>query len=181
MNDRIRETHQLVESRFGRQFGENKKSTLEDMIKFASEIVENYSESKRMLETVFVELRALEGLIMPKKIALDAFVENQEEDSNAKSAHLLPPDDQAESGSDAGIDRRSTKRRYSIKSEPGDINKEGKRQKLKRISKSASQIGVRERSKKDRNAVKKRSKGNKLSMYVTTQWAYDVVSTSKFG
>jgi hypothetical protein len=168
MNDRIRETHQLVELRFGRQFGENQKSSLEDMMKFASEIVENYSESKRMLDVVFQELRALEELIMPKKMALDGFVDSQAAESQAKTKSLVPPDDQFESGSDVGFDRRSaeasTKRRYSIRSEPGDI-KEGRRQKLKRISKSASQIAVREKLKKDRSTIKKsRSKGNKFCM-----------------
>ena len=165
MNDRIRETHQLVESRFGKQFGENKESTMEDMLNFASEIVENYSESKRMLEKVFLELRALEEKVMPKRMDLDRFPENKAEDLDAKCKNLISTEVQFESGSDTGVDRLSTdafsKRRYSIKSEPGDI-KERTNKTLRPMSKSTSQIVVRERLRKDRGAGKKGSKGRHI-------------------
>ena len=170
MNDRIRETHQLVEARFGKQFGENKKSTMEDMIKFANEIVTNYSESKRMLETVFLELRLLEELIFPKTIVVDQFPKNAVVDIDAKSRNLIPSDDQFNSGSDTGLNHTqsidaSVKQRYSIKSEPGDIIMQRMKQKHKSMSKSASQIRVRDKLKKDRGAVKKRSKGKHVQFY----------------
>ena len=163
MNDRIRETHQLVELRFGKKFGENEKSTMEDMLKFANEIVKNYSESKQMLETVFLKLRTLEELLMPKRIAYDEFSKNQTEDSDAKSGrNLLRPDDQFDAESDAGLNpqlgKKSSKRRYSIKSEPGDV-KERVKQKLKSMSKSTSQIVRREKSRKDPGESRQRSKG----------------------
>ena len=163
MNDRIRETHQLVELRFGKKYGENEKSTMEDMLKFANEIVKNYSESKQMLETVFLKLRALEELLMPKRIAYDEFPNNQTEDLNAKSGqNFLRPDDQFDAESDTGLNpqlgKKSSKRRYSIKSEPGDV-KERVKQKLKSMSKSTSQIARREKSRKDRGESRQRSKG----------------------
>lgn len=171
MNDRIRETHQLVESRFGKQFGENKKSTMEDMVKFANEIVKNYSESKQMLETVFLKLSVLEELIMPKRMALDEFSTTKMENLDAKSGNLLPPDDQFDPESDTGphpqSTKKSSKRRYSIKSEPGDV-KERVKHKLKSMSKSVSQIAHHEKSKRDRGGTKQRSKGKHTGYSVFT-------------
>jgi hypothetical protein len=101
---------------------------------------------------------------MPKRKAIDQFPEN-----DTKSGNLIPPDDQFDSASDTGINHArsigaSSKRRYSIKSEPGDI-KERMKQKLKSKSKSASQIGVRDKLKKDRSALKKRSKGRHAELF----------------
>ncbi|XP_028403236.1 transient receptor potential cation channel subfamily A member 1-like isoform X2 [Dendronephthya gigantea] len=162
MNDRIRETHQLVRTRFGKEFGENKKSTMEEMVKFAGDIVKNYSDSKEMLVTIFSELRSLENLIMPKGVTLDHFSKNPA----AKSRKLGPPDDQIDSASDAGFDQGLTEdhyqRRHSLKSEPGSVIKERFKQKFRMISKSASVIG--EKTKKERPR-KTKSKGREDSEY----------------
>ena len=171
MNDRIRETHQLVETRFGKQFGENKRSTMEDMLKFANEIVKNYSESKQMLETVFLKLRILEDLVMPKRMALNGFSKSKMNNSDAKSGNLMPPDDQFHPESDTGLNPQSiripSKRRYSIKSEPEDVKGRVKH-KLKSMSKSASQIVHHEKLKKGRGGAKKRSKGGSCTTFSTT-------------
>ena len=160
MSDRIRETHQLVESRLGKQFGENKKSTMEDMVNCAREIFKNYAESKEMLATVFQKLRLLEEKLLPKRVDLDTFSENQVDNLEMKSRNLVAPDDQFNSASDTGLrsTERSSKRRSSIRSEPGDI-KGGLKEKLKTMSKSTSQIENRVKSRKDPSTLKKSSKG----------------------
>ena len=136
---------------------------MEDMLKFANEIVKNYSESKQMLETVFLKLRILEDLVMPKRMALDGFSKSKMNDLDAKSGNLMPPDDQFDPESDTGLNpqsiKKSSKRRYSIKSEPEDV-KGRVRHKLKSMSKSASQIVHHEKLKKGRGGAKKRSKGS---------------------
>lgn len=159
MNDRIRETHQLVELRFGKQFGENRKSTMEDMLKFANEIVKNYEDSKEMLGTIFQELRRLEDIVMPRQPIdnEDRSSKNEQEDSTTKSKNLASGD-QAGSASETRYTLKApSERKYSIKSDPGDF-KERVKQKLKSMSKSSSQIGVREKSRKERS-LKKTAKG----------------------
>ena len=149
--------HQLVQTRFGKEFGENKKSTMEEMVKFANDIVKNYSESKEMLTTIFNELRSLEDLVMPKGVSPDHFSKNAKADFDAKSRKLAPLDGQIDSASDAGFDLQLPE----DPCEPSSAIKERFKQKLRMLSKSANLIG--EKAKKERQSkTKSRGEVHKL-------------------
>lgn len=158
INDRIQETHQLVESRFGKQFGEGSSSTMEDMLKFANEIVCNYNESKEMLVKVFAELRILENIVTPMIAEKAAAHKALQEYEGNNSLINITKDDESEFASDAGFDStltRNTSHRstFSVQSEPGDLKE---KRNSKSVSKSLSRI-ARENLRKSRS--KKTSNG----------------------
>ena len=151
----VKETHQLTEQRFGKRFGD-KISTIEEIMKSAKDIVENYKESKAMLFTVFRHLKTLEDLTMametqPKQDTISEKQTNKTgNDSNdifyetTKNTRKCTDDTKSTRNAlDAVVG--AVKRRKSTKSETGSRLME----KVKALSKSTGYISKQKKCKDD--------------------------------
>lgn len=67
MAEFVKKIHQIMEQRFGRSFGDDRISTIEEVVKAANEVVANYRRSKETLLSVFQRLKSLEDMTMAMK------------------------------------------------------------------------------------------------------------------